>query len=131
MICNSSVNFKLIHFLLWIKGPHQSPNFETFECSGKHLQNSSCHFPNHKASFVLLFSVIKHNSFFQNSIISKIILDSIRSKICLPQQQKWLEKTMICFIKIQSDNMKMTWNIRLFILYMICNFFKRDGFIVL
>ena len=24
---NSPVNFKPIHFLLWIKGPHQSPNF--------------------------------------------------------------------------------------------------------
>ena len=35
---NSSVNFKLIHFLLWIKGSHQSPNSETFECSGKNCQ---------------------------------------------------------------------------------------------
>ena len=30
MTHNSSVNFKLIHFLLWIKGSYQSPNFETF-----------------------------------------------------------------------------------------------------
>ena len=48
MINNSSLNFKLIHILLWIKGYHQTPNFETFECSGKNSPNSSCHFPNHK-----------------------------------------------------------------------------------
>ena len=52
MTQNSPVNFKLIHFLLWIKGSHQSPNFETFECFGKNLPNSSCHFPNHKSVFL-------------------------------------------------------------------------------
>ena len=52
MAHNSSVNFKLIHFLLWIKGSHQSSSFETFECSGKNLPNSSCHFPNHESVFV-------------------------------------------------------------------------------
>ena len=45
---NSPVNFKLIHFLLWVKGPHQSPNFLTFEHAGENLLNFSCHFPNHK-----------------------------------------------------------------------------------
>ena len=40
------------------------------------------------------------------------------------------EKTMICFIKIQSENMKMTWNIGLFIFCMIYNFSKCDGFTV-
>ena len=60
-----------------------------------------------------------------------IPLDIILSKICFPQQQKGVEETMICFIKIQSENMKMTWNIRLFIFGMICNFFKCDGFTVL
>ena len=44
MTHNSPVNFKLINFLLWIKGSHQSLNFETFECSGENLPNSSCHF---------------------------------------------------------------------------------------
>ena len=38
---NSPVNVKLIHFLLWIKGSHQSPNFGG---SGEKLPNSSCHF---------------------------------------------------------------------------------------
>ena len=32
-----------------------------------------------------------------------------------PQQQKGVEVTMICFIKIQSENMEMAWNIKLFI----------------
>ena len=40
-------------------------------------------------------------------------------------------KTMICFIKNQSENMKMTWNIRSFPICMICNFCKCDGFTVL
>ena len=44
MTHNSSVNFKLINFLLWTKGSHHSPNFDTFECSGENLPNSSCQF---------------------------------------------------------------------------------------
>ena len=41
-----------------------------------------------------------------------------------PQQQKGVEETMICFIRIQSENMKVVWNIRLFVFCVICNFFK-------
>ena len=55
MTHNSSVNFKLIHFLLWIKGSHQSSNFETFKCSGENLLYSSCHFSNHKSVFLHIF----------------------------------------------------------------------------
>ena len=55
----------------------------------------------------------------------------ILSKICFPEQQKGLEKTMICFVKIQSENMKMTWNIRLFIFCMSCSFTKCDSSTVL
>ena len=43
------VNFKLIYFLLWVKGSHQSSSFENFKCSGGNLLYSSCHFPNHKS----------------------------------------------------------------------------------
>ena len=46
-------------------------------------------------------------------------------------KNKCVEKTMICFIKIPSENMKMTWNISLFICCMIYNFSKCDGFTVL
>ena len=52
MTHNSAVNFKLIHFLFWIKGSHQNPNFVTFECSGENLPSFSCHFPNHKSAFL-------------------------------------------------------------------------------
>ena len=44
---------------------------------------------------------------------------------------KRVQKTMICFIKTRSENMKMTCKIRLFIFCMICNFFKYDGFTLL
>ena len=53
------------------------------------------------------------------------------SRSSFPQQQKSVEQTMIWLIRIQSENMKMTWNIRLFIFCMICNFFKCDGSTVL
>ena len=52
MTHNSSVNFKVIHFLLCIKGSHQSSNADTFECSGENLPNSSCHFPSNKSVFL-------------------------------------------------------------------------------
>ena len=52
MTHNSSVNFKAIPFLLWTKGYHQSPNFDTFECSGENLPNSSCHFSSNKSAFL-------------------------------------------------------------------------------
>ena len=41
-----------MYFLLWTKGSHQSPNFDTFKHSGENLLNSSCYFPNHKSIFV-------------------------------------------------------------------------------
>ena len=44
---------------------------------------------------------------------------------------KVVEEIMIFFIKIQSENMKMTWNSSLFIFSMICNFSKCDSFTVL
>ena len=52
MTHNSCVDFKLILFLLWIKGSHHYPNFETLNCSGENLPYSSCHFPNHKSVFL-------------------------------------------------------------------------------
>ena len=49
---NSPVSFKLIYFLLCIKGPNESPNFKTFVCTGENSPNFSCHFPNHKSVFL-------------------------------------------------------------------------------
>ena len=81
MTHNSSVNFKFIHFLLWTKESHQSPNFDTFKCSGENLPNSSCHFSNHKP----VFFQILHNSsvsrkitplyFFSSNIIHSNIIN--------------------------------------------------------
>ena len=57
---NSTVNFKLINFLLWTKGSHQSPNFETFQwCGGENLSNSSCYFWKHKSVFL---QILYHSS---------------------------------------------------------------------
>ena len=39
-----------------------------------------------------------------------------------PDSKKGVEETMICFIEIQSENMKMTWHIKFFIFCTICNF---------
>ena len=66
MTHNSSTSFKVIPFLLWTKGSHQSPNFDTFKCSGETLPNFSSLFSNHKSNFLQkflnLFSVMKDNS---------------------------------------------------------------------
>ena len=58
MTHNSSVDFKLIIFLLWIKGSHQNSNFEGFECSGEKYPCSSCQFPNHKSVFPQNFLIL-------------------------------------------------------------------------
>ena len=52
MTYNSSVNFKLMHFLLWTKVSHQGPNFDTFKSPGENLPNFSCHFSNLKSVFL-------------------------------------------------------------------------------
>ena len=42
-----------------------------------------------------------------------------------------VDEAMICSIKIQLEDMKMTWNISLFTFCMVFNFSKGDGFTVL
>ena len=59
MTHNSSLNFKVIHFLLWAKRSHQSSNFDTFECSGENLLNSSSHFPRNRSVFL---QILDHSS---------------------------------------------------------------------
>ena len=41
-----------------------------------------------------------------------------------------MDEAMICSIKIQSESMRMTWNISLFTFCTICQFSKYDGFTV-
>ena len=52
MTHNSSVNFKVTPFLLWTKGSHQSPNFDTLKCSDENFPNFGCHLLNHKSVFL-------------------------------------------------------------------------------
>ena len=53
MTQNSPVKFKFIHFLLLIKRPHQSSNFQTSEHGlVKFCYNFSCHFWKHKSVFL-------------------------------------------------------------------------------
>ena len=44
---------------------------------------------------------------------------------------KGVEKTITSFIKMQLENMKLTWDIILIIFRMIFNFSKCEGFTVL
>ena len=59
MTYNSSVDFKLILFKLWIKGSHQNPNFETLKRSGQRLSNSSCKLWNDKS---VPLQILRHSS---------------------------------------------------------------------
>ena len=65
MTHNCSVDFKLILFLLWIKGSHHYPNFETLNCSGENfLYSLSCSKPqvSFSSNFASPLSVMKDNS---------------------------------------------------------------------
>ena len=74
MTHNSPVNLKLMHFQLWTKESHQSPNFETFKCSGENFSNSSCHFWKQKSVFLQIL----HHSLVSWKIT---LLDFFRSNI--------------------------------------------------
>ena len=87
MTQNSSVNFKLIHFLLWIKRYHLNPNFETFKCSGENFPYSSSHFPNQKSVFL---QILHHSSvswkvtslyFFKSNVIYFAQKEPIKKEI--------------------------------------------------
>ena len=72
MIHNSSVNFKLMHFLLRIKRSHQSPSFDIFQvfwwkCAIFIVSfwKAQVRFP---SNFASIFSAIKHNF----SVLSKL-----------------------------------------------------------
>ena len=78
----SPVNFKLIHFLFWIKESHQSPNFETFKWSGENYPNSLCHFWKQKSIFLHILhqysvpSNITPLYFFNSNIIYTLVKGS-------------------------------------------------------
>ena len=87
MTHNFSVNFELMHFLLWTIGSHESSNFDTFKCSGENLSNSF-HFPINKSIFL---QVLHHSSmsweitslyFFSSNNIYFVQKLSVQVKIC-------------------------------------------------
>ena len=135
MIHNSSVNFKLMHFLLWIKGSHKTPNFETFKCSIENLPNSLCHFPNYK-SFIL--QILHHSSvswkitplyFFRSNVIYfarkepiKVeILKILSTQIKIHQNFVIFETANQLFKKILHHS-SVSWDIKLLYTFSSWNF---------
>ena len=110
MTHNSSVNFKVIHFLLWAKGSHQSSNFDTFECSGENLPNSSCHFLSNKSVFPQIFHrfsmswKISPLYFFSSNNISFAQKELIKVKIF---------ETFVCSGHNLSNSLCQFWNDKL------------------
>ena len=100
MTHNSSVNFKLTHFLLWIKGSHQIFNSENSECSGKNL-------PNHKSVFLQIlhhFSVswnITPLYFFSSDILHFVQKEPINMHTF---------ETFECSGQNSSNNLCQFWN---------------------
>ena len=94
MAHNSSVNFKFIHFLLWIKGSHQILNIETFVGSGESLPNFSCHFRNHNSGF---FFQISHHS----SVPCKAPLYFFRPNVIYFAQNKPIQVQFLILLSAQ------------------------------
>ena len=99
MTHDSTVNLKLIHFLLWTKGSYQSSNFDTFECSGENLQNSSCHFPSNKS---VLLQILHHSS-MSLEITSPYVFSS--KNICFPQKEPIKMKIIGTFFECSGQNL--------------------------
>ena len=109
MTHNSTVNLKLIHFLLWTKRSYQSSNFDTFKCSGENLQNSSCHFPSNKSVFL---QILHHSSvswkitllyFFSSNNIYFAQKETIKVKIF---------ETFECSGQNLSNSLCQFWNVK-------------------
>ena len=66
MTQNSPVNFKLVQFLLWVKGSHQTSNFWTFKRALVKIYYNSSSLLKTQVSFLSnvlsVCSTIKHNS---------------------------------------------------------------------
>ena len=108
MTHNYSVKFKIIHFLLWAKGSHQSSNLDTFECSCENLPNPACHFPSNKSGFFLFFffQILHHSSmswkitplhFFSLKNIYFAQKEPIKVKIFLSAQVKICQIPYVSF----------------------------------
>ena len=86
-----------MHFLLWTKVSHQSPNFGTLKCSSENLPNFSCHFPNHKSVFLQILH--------QSSVSCKITpLYFFRSKVIYFAKK---EPIKCKFLRLSSARVKI------------------------
>ena len=103
---NSLVNFKLIHFLVWIRVPYKSLNLETFKWLGENLPNSSCHLPNYKS----VFFEILHLSLFSWKITPLYYFSS--TIICFGQKQLiivYVFETFECSSQNLSNSLCQFW----------------------
>ena len=116
----SSVNFKLIHFLLWIKGSPENSNFHILKSSAENLQDSQCHF--WKNSSVIL--QIWHHSpvswkitplyFFSSNIIYFVQKQPIKVQTF---------ETFQCSSQNSSNSLCQFWNVSQF-LFKFSSFFS-------
>ena len=109
MTHNSTVNLKLIHFPLWTKRSYQSSNFDTFECSGENLLNSSCHFPSNKSVFLQIL----HHSSLQWKITPLYFFSS--NNIYFAQKEPMKVKnfeTFECLAQNLSNSLCQFWNVK-------------------
>ena len=107
MTHNSSLKFKVIHFLLWGKGSYQSSNFDTLECSGENLPNSSCNFPSNKS----VFPQISHHSWMSWNITPVYFLSSNNVYFAQKEPIKVkLFETFECSDQNLSNSLCQFWN---------------------
>ena len=84
-------------------------------------------------NWYLLFTLLKNASNLYIFTHAPVIHSKLQAEFfenLFPPKAKGVEKTMIWFIKIQSENVKMTWSNSSFIFCMVYNFCKCDGFTV-
>ena len=106
---NSTVNLKLIHFLLWTKRSYQSSNFDTYKCSWENLQNSFCHFPSATSQLLFKFCITLqcHARIFPCTFSAQTIYTSLKRS-----SLKWkflrLLSAQVKFCQIPYANFEMT-----------------------
>ena len=104
MTHNSSADFKLVNFLLWIKGSFQNPNCETFKCSGENFPYFSYHFQSRNSVFLQIFyhsSVswkITPLDFFRSNFTCFVHKELIKVKIQrFPDDQVKIHQMLVIF----------------------------------
>ena len=116
-----------------------------FTYSDSYLLTLQCHELLYTFLAEILYIFNKISNFYQSTNLVKLHVSSRSSEILhfdvflLSKSYKVLaikeQKSYLSWhwrvSKYESENIKMTWRIRLFIFCMICNFFKCHGFTVL